>query len=150
MALRSVTRKFVQRVVGKLIWACCLAHWSNLFVAGRMARVQWGANWLPHAFTSLLRSLSGALWFTGKGRRPPDTTATLPKGLCPHVCSDAAHNGSSGRLGMCSSAGAHHCLRVLLHNQQVLEFRAVAAAIKSVLRRRLPWATLPLDNQGVL
>ena len=53
-------------------------------------------------------------------------------------------------LGMCSWAGAHHSLRVLVLNQQVLEFRGAAAAIKSVVRRRLPWATLHLDNQGVL
>ena len=34
MASRPVTQKSVQRVVGKLIWACRPSHWSNQFLAG--------------------------------------------------------------------------------------------------------------------
>ena len=153
MASRPVTRKSVQRVVGKLIWACRPSHWSNLFLAGPIAHVQWGAKWMPRPPTNLLRSLSGALWFAGRGWWPPTSPPPPPpppKGLCPQVYSDAARDGNSGRLGMCSSAGAHHSLRVPLQNQQVLEFRGAAAAVKSVVGRKLPWATLHLDNQGVL
>ena len=47
MASRPVTRKSVQRVVGKLIWVCRPSHWSNLFLAGPIAHVQWGAKWMP-------------------------------------------------------------------------------------------------------
>ena len=150
MASRPVTRKSVQQVLGKLIWACRPSHCPNLFLAGSIAHVQWGAKWLPHAPTNLLRSLSGALWFAGRGWGPPKTLDPRVKGLCPQVFSDAVRDGESGRLCMCLSAGAHHSLRVPLMNQQVLGFRGVAAAIKSVVKRRLPWATLHLDNQGVL
>ena len=69
-ASRSVRQKSVQRVVGKRIWACRPSHWSNFFLAGPIAHVQWGAKWLPHAPTSRLRSLSGELWFAGRGWRP--------------------------------------------------------------------------------
>ena len=48
------------------------------------------------------------------------------------------------------SVGISHSLRVPLQNQQVLEFRGAAAAVKSIVGRRLPWATLHLDNHGVL
>ena len=50
----------------------------------------------------------------------------------------------------CSSVGAHHSMRVPLQKQQVLEFRGAVAAIKSVVWRRVRWATLHLDNWGVL
>ena len=116
MASKPVTRKSVQRVVGKLIWACRPSHWSNLFLAGPIAHVQWGAKWMPRPPTNLLRSLSGALWFAGRGWWAPTSPPPPPppKGLCRHVYSDAARDGNSGRLGMCSSAGAHHSLCVPL------------------------------------
>ena len=93
MASRPVTRRSVQRVVGKLIWACRPSHWSNLFLARPIAHVQWGAKWLPHAPTNLLRSLSGVLWFAGREWRPPRTPDPPVKGLCPQVLSDAARMG---------------------------------------------------------
>ena len=114
MASRPVTRKSVQRVVGKLISTCRPSHWSHLFMRGPMARVQWDTKWLPHAPTNLLWSLSGALWFADRGWSPPSTPNPPVKGLCPQVFSDAARDGNSGRLGMCSSAGAHHSMRVPL------------------------------------
>ena len=39
---------------------------------------------------------------------------------------------------------------MLLQNEEVLEFRGAAAAKKSVVGRKLPWAMVHLDNQGVL
>ena len=84
MASRPVTRKSVQRVVGKLIWACRPSHWSNLFLAGPIAHVQWGAKWMPRPPTNLLRSLSGALWFAGRGWWPPASPPPpAPNGAVP-------------------------------------------------------------------
>ena len=91
MASRPVTRESVSE------W------WENS--SGRAGRhtgptcfwhaphVQWGAKWLPHAPTNLLRSLSGVLWFAGREWRPPRTLDPPVKGLCPQVFSDAAWMG---------------------------------------------------------
>ena len=87
MASRPVTRKSVQRVVGKLIWACRPSHWSNLFLAGPIAHVQWGAKWMPRPPTNLLRSLSGALWFAGRGWWPPTSPPPpRPQRGCARRC----------------------------------------------------------------
>ena len=83
MASRPVMRKSVQRVVGKLIWACKPSHWSNLFLAGPIAHVQWSPKWMPRPPTNLLRSLSGALWFAERGWWLPMSPPPAPKGAVP-------------------------------------------------------------------
>ena len=67
-------------------------------------------------------------------------TATPLANLCPQVFSDAARDGDTGRLGMCTSAGVSHSLQVPLQKQQVLEFRRLVAAVKSVVS--LAWGVL--------
>ena len=52
-------------------------------VARPIAHVQWGAKWMTRPPTNLLRSLSGALWFAGRGWWPPTLPPPAPKGAVP-------------------------------------------------------------------
>ena len=52
-----------------------------------------------------------------------------------------------GDVFVCEGTRLHACA---LAKSAGAEFRGATAAVKSVVWRKLPWATLHLDNQGVL